>query len=257
VALADGAGAVATEYRYEPFGTATASGTGSANEFGYTGREADGTGVYYYRARYYHPGLQRFISEDPIGFAGGDPNLYSYVFNAPTGLRDPLGLAVDPISLTAFAIFCGSGAAINVTTQFVLSGRKPSLGEAAHAAAVGCGIGVLTLTAGIAAGAVAAGGFLAGDVATTAAAARGLDVILKSDPKTFHRFLRSLQGDASRAKGATRTAEETRKILDEALRRGYTMRGGVDSNWVGGPHVNLVPTVGPDVHFPVPPGFIP
>jgi hypothetical protein len=26
------------------------------NEFRYTGREGDGTGLYYYRARYYHPG---------------------------------------------------------------------------------------------------------------------------------------------------------------------------------------------------------
>jgi uncharacterized protein RhaS with RHS repeats len=31
----------------------------------------DGTGIYYYRARYYHPQLQRFISEDPIGVGGG------------------------------------------------------------------------------------------------------------------------------------------------------------------------------------------
>ena len=43
-------------------------------------------------ARYYHPGLQRFVSEDPIGFAGGDANLYAYVGNAPTDLHDPLGL---------------------------------------------------------------------------------------------------------------------------------------------------------------------
>jgi uncharacterized protein RhaS with RHS repeats len=53
VALIDGAGAVATEYTYEPFGTVTASGTSSGDELKYTGREGDGTGVYYYRARYY------------------------------------------------------------------------------------------------------------------------------------------------------------------------------------------------------------
>ena len=43
-------------------------------------------------ARYYHPGLQRFISEDPIGFLGGGPNLYSYVNNNPLSFGDPLGL---------------------------------------------------------------------------------------------------------------------------------------------------------------------
>jgi RHS repeat-associated protein len=43
-------------------------------------------------ARYYHPQLQRFISEDPIGFDGGDLNLYAYVRNRPLAATDPLGL---------------------------------------------------------------------------------------------------------------------------------------------------------------------
>jgi len=57
-----------------------------------TGRENDGTGLYYYRARYYSPTLQRFISEDPIGFAGGDVNFYAYVGNNPIRYIDPRGL---------------------------------------------------------------------------------------------------------------------------------------------------------------------
>lgn len=51
-----------------------------------------GQGCNYYRARYYHPALQRFISEDPIGFNGGDVNLYAYVANNPISRIDPLGL---------------------------------------------------------------------------------------------------------------------------------------------------------------------
>jgi hypothetical protein len=47
----------------------------------------------YYRARYYHPGLSRFISEDPIRLLGG-PNLYTYVANSPMAFSDPLGLYV-------------------------------------------------------------------------------------------------------------------------------------------------------------------
>src|SRR5262245_39974974 len=39
-------------------------------------------------------GLQRFGSEAPIGFGGGDVNLYGYARSAPLRLRDPLGL--DP-----------------------------------------------------------------------------------------------------------------------------------------------------------------
>ena len=57
LALTDSAGATQTQYTYEPFGKTTPSGAGSSNAFQYTGRENDGTGLYYYRARYYNPGL--------------------------------------------------------------------------------------------------------------------------------------------------------------------------------------------------------
>ncbi len=62
----------------------------STNSFQYTGRENDGTGLYYYRARYFNPATGRFISEDPIGFAGG-VDLYGYVWNSPTNFWDPFG----------------------------------------------------------------------------------------------------------------------------------------------------------------------
>jgi RHS repeat-associated protein len=58
----------------------------------HAGREYDSeTGFYYNRARYYDPESQRFISPDPIGFAGGDTNLYRYVGNSPTNGTDPSG----------------------------------------------------------------------------------------------------------------------------------------------------------------------
>ena len=94
LALTDAAGLVQSEYTYEPFGKTTASGVTSTSAFKYTGREDDGTGLYYYRARYYHPSLQRFVSQDPIGFGGGDPNLYAYVGNGPSvvvGIGDVAG----------------------------------------------------------------------------------------------------------------------------------------------------------------------
>src|SRR5688500_1474644 len=42
--------------------------------------------------RYYDPKAGRFVGKDPVGFAGGDVNLYGYVFNAPTNFIDPFGL---------------------------------------------------------------------------------------------------------------------------------------------------------------------
>lgn len=61
------------------------------NALQYTGRENDENGLYYYRARYYDPGLKRFITSDPIGLKGG-LNMYAYVGNNPLTYADPFGL---------------------------------------------------------------------------------------------------------------------------------------------------------------------
>jgi RHS repeat-associated protein len=100
IALSDENGVVMTTYAYDPFGNVVVSGEASDNPFQYTGRENDGTGLYYYRFRYYSPELQRFISEDPIGFLGG-VNYYSYVGNDPVNWVDPWGLIV---------LYCNRGA---------------------------------------------------------------------------------------------------------------------------------------------------
>jgi len=95
IALTDSNGTIQTQYNYEAFGKTTSSGPSNANSGQFTGRENDGTGLYYYRSRYYSPSLQRFISEDPIGFGAG-VNLYSYVLNNPASLIDPFGLKPRP-----------------------------------------------------------------------------------------------------------------------------------------------------------------
>lgn len=91
LALTNSSGGNIITYAYEPFGKTTVTSGSSTNEFQYTGRENDGTGLYFNRARYYHPGFQRFVSEDPIGWRGGI-NLAAYVRNSPTNLKDPTGL---------------------------------------------------------------------------------------------------------------------------------------------------------------------
>ncbi len=72
----------------------------------FTGRELDaGTGLYYYRARTYDAATGRFLQRDPIGFAGGDMNLYGYVLNNPVNTLDPLGLAgLDSLNTRVMAL---------------------------------------------------------------------------------------------------------------------------------------------------------
>jgi RHS repeat-associated protein len=88
--LAGATGNTLAQYTYDPFGNTSMTGS-SANPAQYTGRENDGTSLYYYRARYYSPAYGRFISEDPYGLRAG-PNLYAYANNDPVDLIDPMGL---------------------------------------------------------------------------------------------------------------------------------------------------------------------
>ena len=94
LALTDSTGTIQTQYSYDPFGNSGATGQTSSNPYQFTGRENDGTGLNFYRARYYSPATQRFISQDPIEFSGGDINLYGYVRNDPVLYSDPEGLWV-------------------------------------------------------------------------------------------------------------------------------------------------------------------
>jgi RHS repeat-associated protein len=171
VALTDGTGAVQTEYTYEPYGATTQSGTGSTNPARYTGREEDGTGLYYYRARYYDPRRQRFTSEDQLGFGGGDVNLYAYVAGSPTNFSDPSG-NIGPAAALLLGCALGAGATAGAD---LMAGRKINwslaaagcmagglggffgAGGAAAAGAAGAGAGGGSGAAGAAAGAAAAG----------------------------------------------------------------------------------------------------
>src|SRR5207249_6165430 len=60
IATSDAAGRAMTQYSYSPFGESASSGaTSDNNGLTFTAREADETGLMYYRARYYSPGLHR------------------------------------------------------------------------------------------------------------------------------------------------------------------------------------------------------
>jgi RHS repeat-associated protein len=94
IALADGSGEIDTTYTYDPFGTTSEAGEASDNPFQYTGRENDGTGLQYNRARYYSFTMGRFISQDPMGLNGGTVNVYEYAADNPLDYSDPSGLCL-------------------------------------------------------------------------------------------------------------------------------------------------------------------
>jgi RHS repeat-associated protein len=62
------------------------------SRFGFNGREFDaGFELSYYRSRYLDSQTGQFLSEDPIGFASNDANVFRYAFNSPIMNIDPSG----------------------------------------------------------------------------------------------------------------------------------------------------------------------
>jgi RHS repeat-associated protein len=86
---------VANHRNYDSFGNLISQTDRAIDElFGFTGRQIDAaTGLQYNLNRWYDPKTGRWISEDPIGFAGRDTNLQRYVGNNPLNFVDPSGLA--------------------------------------------------------------------------------------------------------------------------------------------------------------------
>jgi RHS repeat-associated protein len=104
--LAGEGGELTTSYTYDAFGDVTAHGEDDPNPYTFTGRELDETGLLYYRARYYDPAQARFLSEDPLEYQAGDPNLYAYVGNDPVNRTDPTG--ENPACLAAIFLNVGN-----------------------------------------------------------------------------------------------------------------------------------------------------
>jgi RHS repeat-associated protein len=114
--LANGEGAPTTEYTYGPSGETTASGAASGNPYQYTGRENEGNGLQFNRARYYSSTTGRFISQDPLGMEGSGNNLYQYVGSDPIDGTDPSGLL-------CFSLTCIEHGISHVVHTFTGAGR--------------------------------------------------------------------------------------------------------------------------------------
>ncbi|MDB0601965.1 RHS repeat-associated core domain-containing protein [Tenacibaculum maritimum] len=86
----------------------------SNTPFRYQGQYEDiETGLYYNRFRYYSPDTGTYISQDPIGLLGNNPNFYAYVHD--------VNIFVDKFGLT------GSLGAIQQAINSVLESHLPQI----------------------------------------------------------------------------------------------------------------------------------
>ncbi len=173
IGLVGSSPSIATSYTYQPFGATTSVGAANTNPYQFTGRENDGTGPYFYRARYYSLTFQRFIAQDPLDFRAGDANLYAYVLNDPASFRDPTGRLL--IGIVVGGVVGGVQGAIGARLQ---GGSTSDIIKSAVIGAVGgAALGAIDPTEGaLTVGELAAiggGAGLLGDVAGQLIANRG------------------------------------------------------------------------------------
>lgn len=83
------------QYRYNAFGGIVSETENIANDYGFTSRNRESNGLYYYRSRFYAPDIGRFITKDYYEGSVFLPitlHKYLYAYNSPTNYRDPSGL---------------------------------------------------------------------------------------------------------------------------------------------------------------------
>jgi RHS repeat-associated protein len=94
---------------------AATDGDPTSNTYTWHERPLDPSGLYQHRARYYHPDLSRFVTEDPLGLAAGPTNYYQYGGGDPVNQTDPTGLFDGVIDI---------GFIVYDTYQLFTGGRK-------------------------------------------------------------------------------------------------------------------------------------
>ncbi|WP_218015221.1 polymorphic toxin type 8 domain-containing protein [Brevibacillus dissolubilis] len=126
VAMKDKSGNTLNEYSYDIWGNISSSQETMSNPFKYSGEMYDPeTKFYYLRARYYDPGLGRFITEDTVEGQVDNPhslNLYTYGWNNPLKYNDPDGHFAVLIRIIVGVIV--RAAAPVVVKQVVKNGGK-------------------------------------------------------------------------------------------------------------------------------------
>ncbi len=94
-------GVIAQHISYDEYGVVLSDTNPRFQPFGFVGGLYDSdTKLVRFGARDYDATIGRWTTKDPIGFNGGDTNLYNYVGNNPMSYVDPTGLYTEVIGWT-------------------------------------------------------------------------------------------------------------------------------------------------------------
>ena len=124
--LADGS--IAQRMDYDEFGNVLQDTNPGFQPFGFAGGLYEAkTGLVRFGARDYDAESGRWTARDPIGFAGGDTNLFGYVSNDPINFVDPDGLVrLRPGRDWANPKFSAGGGGGGLGGNYGMSARTPT-----------------------------------------------------------------------------------------------------------------------------------
>jgi RHS repeat-associated protein len=153
-------GAVAQRMAFDEFGNVIQDTSPGFQPFGFAGGLHDAhTGLVRFGVRDYDPATGRWITKDPIRFAGGSTNLYEYAFGDPVNAKDPSGLFAirckcrirlrgrDRGFSLGFGIQAGPfnlgvGAAAGSFSSSTSSSPAPGVTQTSQTSSVGVGAGI-------------------------------------------------------------------------------------------------------------------
>jgi RHS repeat-associated protein len=113
--IADTNGNITLAKAYEPYGSILNSSGSTSSIFGFSGEQADTSGLIYLRARYMNPGLGIFLSHDPWSgdqMRPGSMNGFGYVEGDPINEVDPSGQGIGSEIMSSLSSFGNTNAAI-------------------------------------------------------------------------------------------------------------------------------------------------
>ncbi|MCK4574994.1 RHS repeat-associated core domain-containing protein [candidate division WOR-3 bacterium] len=121
---------IAKEYKYKAFGEMKYESGTYDNTHKFTGKEEDGTGLYYFGARYYDKAIGRWLVLEsksyPKDLKLDNPqsiNAYSYCINNPLSMIDKDGRAIFTVGAAV-----GTGVVVGIGMDYVNQQQGSGMG---------------------------------------------------------------------------------------------------------------------------------
>jgi len=245
-AVVDTTGTVVKRLTYDSFGNILPNGDSNPSftiPITFAGGLCDSyTGLIHFGFRDYDPETGRWTAKDPIGFAGGNINLYGYCLSNPVSFADPVGLdyTVGSFLSAGLEFYVSVGSSLNAVFPIIPSAlflNESPISQARRFESTAPGLTTATeiafysgMAAGIAQGVLEAGAALGEALMArgTASALEAADIV--NDAGNVGKVIReTIEGAGNFTSECPLTADELLDAGTEFLGKNYTELGEAGS----------------------------